>query len=36
MLISKDCLDCEPYHDTLEPINWEYCSLRRWLNEDFF
>lgn len=36
MLISKYCLDCKPYHDTLEPINWEYCSLRQWLNEDFF
>lgn len=35
MLISKDCLDSKPYHDTLEAINWEFCSLRQWLNEDF-
>ena len=36
MLISKYCLDSKPYHDTLEPITWEYCSLREWLNTDFF
>lgn len=36
MLISKHCLDNVSYHDTLEPINWEFCSLREWLNTDFF
>lgn len=36
MLISRYCLDCKPYHDTLESINWEYCSLREWLNDAFF
>lgn len=36
MLISKYCLDSKPYHNALEPISWEYCSLRKWLNEDFF
>lgn len=36
MLISKYCLDSKPYHDTLEPITREYCSLREWLNTDFF
>ena len=35
MLISRYCLDAIPYNDTLEPINWEHTSLRRWLNEDF-
>ena len=35
MLISKYCLDAIPYHDTLESINWEFSSLRHWLNEDF-
>lgn len=36
MLISRYCLDSKPYNDTLEAINWEYCSLRQWLNEDFY
>ena len=25
-----------PYHDTKTDITWENCSLRRWLNEDFY
>ncbi len=25
-----------PYHDTKTGITWENCSLRRWLNEDFY
>ena len=36
MLISRYCLDSKPYNDTLEATNWEYCSLRQWLNEDFY
>lgn len=36
MLISKYCLDSKPYHDTLEPITWEHCSLREWLNDEFY
>ena len=35
MLISKYCLDSMPYHNALEPVNWEYCSLRQWLNTEF-
>ena len=26
----------KPYHDTNMEITWENCSLRRWLNEDFY
>lgn len=36
MLISKDCLDFQHYHDKLVPITWENCFLKGWLNEDFF
>ncbi len=25
-----------PYHDTKTDITWENCTLRRWLNEDFY
>lgn len=35
LLISKYALDCQRYNTHLEPITWETCSLRRWLNEDF-
>lgn len=35
-LLSKYALDYRPYHDTFEPITWENCSLRKWLNESFF
>ena len=36
LLISRYCLDSKPYHDSLEAISWEYCSLRQWLNDDFY
>lgn len=36
MLISKYCIDSQPYNSTLEPITWEYSSLREWLNGIFF
>ena len=26
----------QPYNDTKTDITWENCSLRRWLNEDFY
>lgn len=35
-LLSKYALDYQPYHDTFEPVTWENCSLRKWLNESFF
>ena len=34
-LISKDLLDCLPYHEHYEAITWEQCSLRQWLNNNF-
>ena len=35
VLISQDCLDSLPYHNTQENVDWEHCDLRRWLNSDF-
>lgn len=35
LLISRYALDCRPYHDALDDMTWEECSLRAWLNEIF-
>ena len=35
LLISKYALDCKKFHDVFEPITWENCNLRKWLNGDF-
>ena len=37
LVISKYILDCQPYNTSAdENINWKYCTLRKWLNEDFY
>ncbi len=37
MVISKYVLECVPFHDgDGMPANWTECSLRRWLNSEFF
>lgn len=36
LLISRYVLDAKPYNDTDEEVTWETCSLRKWLNEDFY
>lgn len=39
ILYSVYCLDCQPYHDdssNLKNINWSTCSLRSWLNDEFY
>lgn len=36
LLITKDIIKMLPYNTYLEPITWEDCSLRKWLNEDFY
>ena len=36
LLISKYELDCKKYHDWYVDVTWETCSLRRWLNNDFY
>ena len=36
LLLSKYALDSKQFHETKNPVNWDTCSLRRWLNNDFF
>lgn len=35
-LLADQNLDCKKYNDTNEVVTWETCTLRRWLNDDFF
>lgn len=35
-LLSKYALDRLPYHIENKPIAWEDCTLRKWLNNNFF
>ena len=36
LLVSRRALDCKTYNDEREGVTWETCSLRAWLNEEFF
>ena len=36
LLQSKYALDCKPFNETIDHVTWETCSLRKWLNTDFF
>ena len=36
LLLSKYCLNCQPYHTSIYSVSWEDCSLRAWLNNGFF
>ena len=36
LLISRYALDCQPYNGEYVNISWAKCSLRRWLNGDFY
>ncbi len=36
LLISKYGLDNKKYNKAYEPVTWENCSLRKWLNGDFY
>ena len=35
LLISKQVLECIPFHEEEIEISWENCTLRKWLNADF-
>lgn len=36
-LYSVYCLDCKPYNNSSSySVNWSNCSLRDWLNDDFY
>ena len=36
LLITRYAIDCRPFHTGESPADWESCSLRTWLNGDFF
>ncbi len=35
LLVSKDVLDCMPYHPEETAVTWDGCRLRAWLNGEF-
>jgi len=36
LLLSVKILDCEPYNETVSVVNWATCTLRSWLNDNFY
>lgn len=36
LVISKDALDVKVYNDEFSGVTWETCSLRSWLNGEFY
>ena len=36
LLLSKYALDCKRYNESNVDITWENCTLRSWLNNDFY
>ena len=36
LLLAEACLGRKPYNMTQTPVTWETCSLRKWLNKDFY
>ena len=36
LLLSLFGLDAKPYHEEYDNVSWEKCSLRTWLNSEFF
>ena len=36
LVISKYVLDCQKYNETQTSVTWETCTLRKWLNDEFF
>ena len=35
-VMSKYVLDCKQYNEENTEVTWETCTLRKWLNEDFY
>ena len=35
LVISRYAPDYQPYHTSFAHVKWKYCTLRRWLNNDF-
>ena len=36
LMISEHLLDCRKYNETDEDVTWETCTLRKWLNDDYY
>ena len=36
LVISEYALDCKPFNDIKASVTWETCTLRKWLNDDFY
>ena len=36
LIISKHALDCKPYNVMYDDVSWQNCSLRKWLNNEFY
>ncbi len=36
LLMTKKCIDEIPYNEHIDNVTWENCSLRQWLNNEFF
>ncbi len=36
LVLSKYALDCKPYNTNYKEITWENCTLRNWLNDEFY
>ncbi len=36
LIISKYALDCKAYNETYTDVTWETCTLRTWLNSNFY
>ena len=36
LLLSVYGLEAKPYNEKLEEVTWETCTLRKWLNENFY
>lgn len=36
LVISRKCLDCKPYDESNATADWAKCSLRFWLNQEFY
>lgn len=36
LIISKYVLDCKQYNTVDKDVTWESCTIRQWLNNDFF
>ena len=35
-LLADKNLDCQPYNEEYTDVTWETCTLRQWLNSDFY